>query len=184
MAIAPWPLRYLYLLPGLKTVPPMRFVGPACLFLAALGALGLDRLGDLPNRLHKVLLIAAVTTAGLCTLGAILCRGQDPQIYDQWDVVGEITAKYQPVNPGLIDRDYVRDVYLRGPGGLDYLEQGRLQLRANLWRCGGAMALAALWFGILPWARRRRLLHILSLIAVLATVGELLVFFPRSLVPP
>jgi hypothetical protein len=179
LAIAPWPLRYLYLLPGLETVPPMRFVGPACLFAAALGAMGVDRLADLSHRLYRVLLIAALTTAGLCTLGALLCSGQDPPIYERLDVVGEIAAKYEPVNPGLIDRDYVRDVYLRGPGDLDYLEEGRRQLRANLWRCAAAMALAALWIGILPLARRRRLLHILTLIAVLATASELVVFGAR-----
>ena len=70
------------------------------------------------------------------------------------DVVGEVAEKYEPVNPGVIDREFVQN-HFRGPGGIDYLEEGRRQLRDNLWRCTGAMALASVWLGLLPWLRRR-----------------------------
>ena len=172
LAIAPWPLRYLYALPGLKTVPPMRFVGPACLFVAALGAMGLDRLGELSGRVHKGLLGSAVGIAVVCVVVALSLGGESAP--EQWDIAGTIADKYRHLNPELITRNWVRDDYLRGADGTDYLEMGRLQLRANLWRCAEAMALAALWIGLLPMLKRRRLITRAAVVTVILTVVELL----------
>lgn len=56
-----------YLLPGIKSVPPYRFAGPACALVAMLAALGLERLrGGLPPWWLRSLAVVWMAFAGYC----------------------------------------------------------------------------------------------------------------------
>ena len=173
LAIAPGPFLYLYQLPGLMAVPPMRWIGTAALVIAALAATGIDGLREaLSKRTWMLLCTVAAALAAASGLAAMLCSS-DPSLFERMDVVGAIADKFEALNPDLVDREYVRNVYLRGPGEQDYLIEGQNLLRANLLHACLASSATLLWLLLLPWIRRRGLLRPWLVVAVLATAIEL-----------
>lgn len=144
-----------FTLPGLKTVPPYRFAGPACAFVAMLGALGFEALGRLTRpgllRLFAVVLAAA---GGYCLaesthqvrptdpdadpwLVRIVERYRDSYAREKQIPVAEVTPaaahrlQFRADNPLDLDRPY------------DTIVQGRHRLHWNLQRGGIALLLAA-----------------------------------------
>jgi hypothetical protein len=169
LALGPRWLTWLYALPGIQNVPPVRYVGPLCLLLALLAALGLEYAPrGLSARARSALWIVAALGGLLCLAGrALLGARSANELFDAW--APAIVAHYGHLPSASIDT-------LRQIIGA-YLEAGRAQLLGNLAYGGIALLLGAAWFAALPWAAatRARLLGFRSL-AIAATVGELLVF--------
>ncbi len=141
-------LHWLFLLPGVKTVPPLRFLGPATLLLAWLAAAGLDGLRQRGGRL----------ALGLAALGLAVAAGLfwaqdqfgDPGVWQRWGLHEHAAARYGHLGaPGAITPEFVRDQFLRSADGrIDYAEQGRLHALAALrpatwWWLAAALACGA-----------------------------------------
>jgi hypothetical protein len=86
-----------YLLPGIKTVPPYRFAGPACAFVAMLGAIGFDSLRR--NSRPGVLRLLAV----------VLAAAGSYSLAESTHAVPEVQAATDPWLVRIVDR--YRDVY-------------------------------------------------------------------------
>ncbi|MGE3173845.1 MAG: hypothetical protein AB7O97_14570 [Planctomycetota bacterium] len=186
LAMGAGPLRFAYLLPGIQSVPPYRFVGLLCVGITALAALGAERLwrGDAARAARVTALIAAVGGATCLFQGARL--GDDGvEVEARW--LHEITERYRPLaqqfdpnlRPEFVTEDLVRQHLFTGRDDrgqpVDRLRAARLRLSDNLHRgglllCMGAafLLLASLWRGNLPVG--------LAALALLATAAELWTF--------
>jgi hypothetical protein len=144
LATFAWPLCYLFVLPGLRAVPPLRCLGPASLFVAWLAAAGCDTLLQGTARRRTLTLgCTGLFLAGLCLLAGHALAA--PTALD--DIPAQTAARYQHLGaPGLITPTWMREQWLqqRQPDGTvvqDYLQQGRL---AALAACRGGVP----WFAL------------------------------------
>lgn len=185
LAVGPFPFHLAHALPGIQFVPPFRFAAPACAFLAALAALGLDRLaaGSAPRPLRAVALAAAVL-GGAC-LWTSSALAADPDATERaW--LEAITEHYRPhsrrfradVPPEAVTPELVRDVFFTAhlPDGtpVDRLRLGRLRLEQGLDRAGVALLLGAAFAVLLSLRGRGRALPWwLAAAATAATAVEL-----------
>lgn len=146
-------------LPGLESVPPMRFVGPACVVVALLAGSGLAALrrGTVPLRPF------AVGSALLAAGALIAYRALAHHTGQSWldAVTPDLIARYGK-RFANIDATLVRQTLG------NFAEPGLAQLRSNLLYAALAFGSAALW---LLFARRTGRLGTLA--AITATVVEL-----------
>lgn len=156
---------WLNTLPLVRSVPPMRFVGPGCALLAALAALGATR-----DRLTRgrawVVAGFAFALALACVAGALVLGGKSAA---DWlasatpDLVERYRSRFPFVSPEL-----VRTVL--GP----YALGSWMVLRDNLHYGAAAFALGGAWF--VAWAllgARPRAARVLFGLALAGTAGEL-----------
>ncbi len=180
-----------YLLPGIKSVPPYRFAGPACALVAILAAVGLDRLRTgLAPWLLRTLAVVWMAFAGYClaesTHSVAATRADDPWLARIVERHREAYAAARNVPIAAVtpaaalqlqfttrDREDPRISY-------DAIALGRERLAASLQRTGWwAAALSAALFALS--LRRRELPAWLLGAATLVTATELyLVGQPRN----
>lgn len=184
LAIGLGPIRFAYLLPGIQTVPPYRFAGPACAFVALLAGLGFDHLCRADGRRRTAITggLSLLLGVGLL-LQAAASRNEGPAQDARW--LQTITDRYRPLassfDPALtesmVTADLVRRALFSGEQDgqrVDLLAHGRLRLEQNLDRSGFAFALAGaalLFFALRP--RGRTLSPWLAAAAVVITGAEL-----------
>ena len=144
-----------YLLPGIKTVPPYRFAGPACAFVAMLGAIGFDslRAHSRPGVL-RLLAVALAAAGSFCLaesthvvpptdtskdpwLSTIVERYREPYARENRVPVADVTPaaahqlQFTVANPSNPAQPF------------DTIRLGRERLHGNLWRGGSALLFGA-----------------------------------------
>jgi hypothetical protein len=159
MATFAIPFAYLYVLPGLKAVTPLRFMGPASLMVAWLAALGFDAVRAEGRRW---LPMAAALTMTLLALVALWFASSfsQPDVFQRWQVAERAAVRYAHLRPaGELTADWVREHFLHSPPPehIDFAEQGRLRARAACldvvpWCFVFAALLGCL---AIPWRDRR-----------------------------
>lgn len=155
-------------LPFVRSVPPMRFVAPACVLLALLAARGLARVYQDAWRGRLI--------AGLAFVGAAACfvarlvlgtRSPDAWLVQQTPVLIE---HYRPRFP-IVSQEIVQGMFGK------HVQFAADLLRDNLTYATVALAGAGLWLVLAPLVgRTRRGAHFWSLVAIAATGIELLTF--------
>lgn len=173
LAIAPWPVSWISALPGLRNVPPMRFSAPLALLVAALAAIGLERILD---GWQRRIWLGITVTAGLCAvvlLGISLWFAATPP--QEWiDAIAPgIVERYRPVRP---DADVAAVHALFDP----YAAAGHAQA-LGAFRYGAlAFGIACGWLLLLPLVRERRLARKLWLLGTTAATTVQLLLLAYS----
>jgi hypothetical protein len=155
LAIGTGPLRFAFALPGIQAVPPYRFAGPACAFVAMLAGLGVDRLGAARSPWLLRGLCAVWLCAGAYCLGSSSSLAHEGALAEtRW--LSAITDRYRAsaplidpnLQPELVKPEMVRDhlfTAIDDAGGkVDRLRLGRERLQDNLDRGGFALLFGAL----------------------------------------
>lgn len=170
----------LFRLPGIRVVPPMRWLGPCSLLFAWLAAQGLD--GALRRPRSRVTIVAGALALAACAIAAVLAvQFADPQVFRHWHLAERLAEQYAPsaATPESITPEAVEQKVLRGPDGTDYAANGAALACSSTTRAAVLHGLAAaLLFG-LAFVRSRRGLAIVPVAAVLLT-GVELVFAGRT----
>lgn len=161
MATFTVPFAWLFALPGLDAVTPLRFLAPASLMVAWLAAVGLDAVLQEGRRWLPMAAAVVLVFLALSALWGASAFGE-PGVFDRWGLPERAAARYATVSdPGLVTADWVRNTYLRGPGNepgrADYAELGRVQAKAALMNVVPWYFLLAACIGCLavPWRERR-----------------------------
>lgn len=159
---------WLYGLPLFESVPPMRFMGPACLLVALLAALGADAAWRGRGRwLWWLLGGVAIVGAGLAAALRISLGTWAP---DAWltHLTPDLLAHYRPRYPG-VSEEIVQGMFR------EHVGEALARARSSLGNASLAFALAGVWLLALPWVRGfARGPALWLLVAGVATVGELL----------
>lgn len=171
LAIAPGPVSTISLLPGIRNVPPVRFLGPVCLAVAVLAAFGLDRMlesaraGGARLAGWTGLALAAATGGVWLWLG-----GQDPESLARL-LRDDIFAAYRdsPEVQGLTPQGIA--AYFGDLPRLVTVARGQALANARyatLWLAGAGLAL------LLAARLRPRAARGLLALGAVATLGQLL----------
>ncbi|HLQ37790.1 MAG TPA: hypothetical protein VK348_08315 [Planctomycetota bacterium] len=144
------PLHWLFALPGMRALPPLRFLGPVSLFVAWLAAIGLDSLRQANARRRAV--IAGSLALALAGASAFAAHSAaDPALFDRLDLAGSLATHYRSISqtPESVTPESVRNEFMRAPDGGSYFDRGRVRAaseceRGALWLLlGGAFLFAA-----------------------------------------
>ncbi|MFO1076925.1 MAG: hypothetical protein U1E73_04275 [Planctomycetota bacterium] len=152
--------RAAYLLPGLKTVPPYRFVGPASALLAMLAAIGFDRLhAETRPWLLRVsaVVLAAVGGYAVATSTHPVAKttADDPWLVAIVERYRGVYAEEFHVAPAQITPAAAFEKKF-SPNGRDAIRDARLRWENNLLR-GGVFVLIGAGFLFATSLRRREL---------------------------
>ncbi len=164
-----------YLLPGLRSVPPLRLMGPVSGLVALLAALGFDAVRRGAGRRWSDLcaLLAAAVAAGAALLWWWLSRHTPAEAFDR--IVPDLLDHYQRMN-AAIDRAGI-DAYVSSsrPDQLPrVLAAAHDRLSTNAMHAALAFAGAAAWLLAAPRASSPWRRPVLAA-GLLATVAELVV---------
>lgn len=185
LAIGAGPFHLAYLLPGIGAVPPYRFAGLACVFLAVLAGLGADRLcRGAPSGALRVVAILAIVGGGICLTQARSFHNSGKELEAEW--LATITEQCRPLapqfdknlTPEALTTEMVRGSFFtaRDADGseVDLLQRGRERLQQNLERSGWCLYLGAVFLILLSKRPRDRALPLWMFApALLLTAGEL-----------
>ncbi len=153
-------------LPFVRSVPPMRFMGPASVLVAVLAALGTER-AALTRARAAALAGLAVVLAAACMITRIAFSTLTPTTWllrEAPHLIEHYKARFPNATPELVQGFFGE--HTASSYGL---------LRDNLTYGATAFALAAVWFALWAlWARGERVARGLRLVALLATLAELL----------
>lgn len=158
-----------HLLPGLSSVPPNRFVGPLCVLLAVLAALGFERTwrGLGPKR-WLALCLGGALMSGLLFTGWVFLATHDTESVQQWlrlQIHQSFLARLPDLPLAAVDK------YVTSKARV---EIAREVLLSNLLYGAIAFLVATLWLVAVPWARRRGWLTPFMLLGAAATIGQLI----------
>lgn len=177
------PLRHAFGLPVVESVPPYRFVGPACALVSMLAALGLEALiGVTRPWLVRGVAALALLLAGSCIwLAGPLRDGSDARaIEERWlvaitDHYREAATEIDPgVQPSDVTQELVRRYMFVGGRGENLLELGRQRLYHNLMRGAVALVMGGVLLLLLSLNAGARTRSVwLLLLALLLTILEL-----------
>lgn len=164
-------------LPGLASVPPMRFVGPVSLLLAVLAACGLAAAPHgLGRRPWRILIVAALTVAVTCGVLSLWVGARDGQAWLH-AIAQEVAERFQPRYPGRTAQDALLVVAPPADTGLPqdaWMDKAQERLAGALRHAAFGSLASAFWFLALAFAGARQgRLNLLRLAAVAATVAEL-----------
>ncbi len=148
MALCIEPFWRLFALPGIRIVPPLRWLGPCAMLIAWLAAQGLDRVLMEGDRVR--LGIAAACAAAFALVAAYLSQRfgtGDP--FREWGLADQLAARYaaSAPDPASITPERIDQLVLRG-GKLDYAQNGARLAASSLGAAAIAHAIAA---GCLLW---------------------------------
>jgi len=133
-------------LPFVRSVPPMRFAGPACVLVALLAAAGVESLGRAPRR-TRVAGGAAVLLAAACLAAHVLLGTRTPE---EWlaHVTPDLLVRYHPRFPNATPE------LIQGWFGTRVSEAVAL-LRDNLTQAGVLLGLVGIALLVAPLALAR-----------------------------
>ena len=165
LAIGAGPFRYAFALPGIGAVPPYRFAGLACVFLAILAGLGADRvLRGASQGSLRVAAAVALVLGGICLTNARSLKHDAEATQAEW--LEQITEKCRPLapqfdknlTPEALTKEMVQRAFFtsRDEAGndVDLLARGRERLRASCERSGWCLYVGAVL--MILWSKRRR----------------------------
>ena len=143
----------LFLLPGLRVVPPLRWLGPCAFLLAWLAAQGLQTAlrGDARLRLPLAALLALGTAAVALWFSF---QFDDGDVFRHWRIAEQLAAHFGSTapDPASITPERIEQLVLRGPGG-DYAANGAALAAVATQRAAALHFLAGL---ALLWLWRTR----------------------------
>ncbi len=173
LAVAPPIVRLIFELPGFAAMPPQRFTGPVCCFVAVLAALGVHRLtmGSGPRPQGWVALIVGFVVTVACAVCWLWLRTYDAG-ENGLRVAGVIAEKF--VDHGPYTAEQVLQFRLTNGEGQSTAILGlqRLSNQVGLSAITFAIATLCLWF--LSRGRPRTLVFALAAVAgVGLTISEL-----------
>ncbi len=174
LAMGVGPLSHFYGLPVVGGVPPYRYMGPVCVLVALLAALGAQQLarGASPVVL-RALAVVALLGAGACFWQRASLGGPEAWLATITDHYRELAPQIDPnLRPEQVTPELVRQFQFTGSGGEDYLGPAQERLRQNLLRAGLALGAGGVVLVLLS-LRRRRLGPVLGALGVLLTGAEL-----------
>lgn len=175
-----------YTLPGIKSVPPYRFAGPACALVAMLAALGLEQLraGASPWLL-RTLAVVLTAGAGFClaesTREVAATTPNDPWLTEIVDRYRDAYAKAKNVPPAAVTPAAALQLQFttrdrEDPAVIhDALALGKQRMHANFARTGWCLLGAAAALFVLS-LRRIGLSTWMGVAAIAATSLELFAF--------
>lgn len=177
------PLCHAFGLPVIESVPPYRFIGPACVLVSILAALGFEALTRVTRPwVVRGVAALAIAGAGACLwLAGSLADGPDARaLEERWlvaisDHYRELATEIDPVaQPADITPDIVRRVMFVGGRGENLLELGRQRMHHNLMRSAVALGIGGVLLLLLSLNVGTRTRSVwLLLLALLLTVLEL-----------
>lgn len=174
MALFAWPFSLLFSLPGVRIVPPLRWLGPCAFLLAWMAARGLDAAWKGKDA-RAPLAASAIALLAALAAGWFWLRFSDPECFRQWGLAEQLAQRYAAAapDPASITTERIEQLVLRSPSGADYTHAGAALAAAAAGRAVWLHLAAALLLGLLPMARRRdpRLLA-LAVGGALAVVGS------------
>jgi hypothetical protein len=184
------PCRYAFALPVVQTVPPYRFVGPACALMSLLAALGCEAL--LRNMrawwVRGIAALALAGAAGCIWFASCVAAGPGARaVEERWlqeitDHYRELAPEFDPnLLPAQVTPEMVRAFRFTGErteDGVvvqtDRLSLGRERLHVNLVRAAWMLGIGAvLLLAVSLWSLTRTQVPWLVLIMLLFTVLEL-----------
>lgn len=171
MALFAEPFWRLFALPGVRIVPPLRWLGPCAMLLAWLAAQGLD--AALTHGGRARLMAATACAVAFAVVAAWLSHrlgSGDP--FREWGLADQLAARYaaSAPDPASITPARIEQLVLRG-GDVDYAQNGARLAASSLGAAALQHAIAALCLSALLLAARRgaRPLAIASLALAIAT---------------
>lgn len=156
-------------LPFVRSVPPMRFMGPACLLVALLAAYGLERAAQAAIA-ARVVAGGALVLVAACVVGRWVLGTAAP---DAWlaHATPHLIERYHPRFPNA-SPELIQSLL-----GGDYVVASLDQVGRNLNYAVVVLLAAGVWLVLAPLLRdRRRWLVAVQILALVATGVELLVF--------
>ncbi|MEQ1633780.1 MAG: hypothetical protein ABL997_15475, partial [Planctomycetota bacterium] len=145
----------LFLLPGLRVVPPLRWLGPCCCLVAWLAAQGLHTaLCNHANLRLRITAGLAFATAALALWFSI--QFGDPEIFRHWNIAEQLAQHYaaSAPDPSSITPLRIEELVLRGPGGIDYTHNGAALAATATSRAAAFHALSGLALLLLSFVGR------------------------------
>lgn len=170
----------LFRLPGVRVVPPLRWLGPTSFVLAWLAALGLDAALRASHR--RALFVGAGLALGTAALAAVLAtQFADPKVFQHWHLAERLAAHYAPsaVDPSSITPQRIEQLVLRGPDGTDYAANGAAIAHTATVRAAILHGLVACLLFLFARVRTARSAMLLA-IATIALTGLDLVLAGRT----
>lgn len=177
MALFAEPFWRLFALPGIRIVPPLRWLGPCAALVAWLAAQGLDAA---LREAKGARLAVAACLAFLAAIAAMLLSSRfgtgDP--FREWGIADQLAARYAPSapDPSSITPARIEQLVLRG-GDVDYAQNGAKLASASLANAALHQALAALCLALVVVCMRRSKRHVALVSAVLALASGWDLFF-------
>ncbi len=165
LSIAPSWLGFVYHLPVVASVQPMRLLAPTALCIAFLAGLGFDSVARCSLR-SRLVLCAAFGFAFTAFLFAVY--GMRP-LHDHAAVIDRIFERFAGPDRPTLDRAAVAGLIPEAA-----LHAADLRLQSELWRTACTFAGASLWFCALIAAHGRRAFRALLLLGGVATAVELI----------
>ena len=178
------PFRFAFALPGIQAVPPYRFAGPACAFVAILAALGVQRLRSAGSPwLLRTLCAVCLCGSGYCFVTARGLGADAGATEARW--LEAITEHYRPLAPQFdpnlkpvqVTPALVRDVLFTAVDDagarVDRLQRQRERLQQNLDRASAALLLGGILSLLLSLRRARAMPLWVAVPALLLTGAEL-----------
>jgi hypothetical protein len=172
-----------FLLPGLKTVPPYRCLGPAAAFVAILAAIGLEALRQQGHRVPLRALAVLLCAAGAYCLAESTHPVPRTQPDDPWlqRIVEQHGAAYansrgipveQVTTASALQHLFTVAAPTPDQQPIDAIARGRERLQDNFFRSGIAALLGAGFLLLVSW-RQRQGLGWPTLLVVAVTTFEL-----------
>ncbi len=164
LAIGAGPFRFAYALPGIGAVPPYRFAGLACVFVAILAGLGADRVvrNASPGALRIAAAIALVV-GGICLTHARSLRNEPDSAKAEW--LEAITERSRPLapqfdanltpealTPEMVQRAFFTAFDASG-NEVDLIHLGRQRYKGSLSHAGWGLYFGAVL--LILWSKRR-----------------------------
>jgi hypothetical protein len=150
MALFAEPFWRLFALPGVRIVPPLRWLGPVALLLAWLSAQGLHAMLQHGERARLVAAVACALVVAIACF-ALQLRFSSSDAFRDWGLADQLAARYaaSAPDPASITPLRIEQLVLRGPNNVDYAQNGaklasESLLSASLFHALAAIALAAL----------------------------------------
>ncbi len=173
LASGPAWLAPIYALPGLNTIPPLRFIAALAPLLAVLAAQGLQELSLARHRRWWLLPLAGAIT-GMVMFGLAGWAGGDPPLHERSDQIGTIAARYAGRMPGS-DLAAIRPIAEARFSA--HLAAGNDRLIASLDRAAIVLLAGAVCLALWELCRRRAgLLRGITAVTLIAVSVELLHF--------
>lgn len=175
MALFAEPFWRLFALPGIRIVPPLRWLGPCAMLLAWLAAQGLDTVLAQGRRARLVAATACAAAFALCAAWLSHRFGSgDP--FREWGLADQLASRYaaSAPDPASITPERIEQLVLRG-GDVDYAQNGAMLASFALGSASLHHAIAALCLAALLVVARRgvRPIAIASLAIAVATGVDL-----------
>ncbi len=172
MALFAEPFWRLFALPGIRIVPPLRWLGPCAALVAWLAAQGLDA-ALREGKATRLLVAAGCAAAAAIAAAWLSSRFGTGDPFREWGIADRLAARYAPSapDPSSITPVRIEQLVLRG-GDVDYAQNGAKLASTALANASLHHALAAACIALVVVCMRRAARHVaLAALALALALG-------------